>query len=196
MLKKYQNNNYGFTLAEIMVSIAVITIFSTISFASFTSYKRQGAIDAAAQKLTSDFRKIQGYALSLKEFNSGAGFVIPKGGWGMYMRTQPASENKNYIAFADYDTPYQTYQSSAEYFFNYSLVDAHISDIKLEQSNHTVISRNQANITFEPPVPTVHICANNASDCDYISVQIELVSDTSEATSTVYINNVGLVDAH
>ncbi|HOZ56502.1 MAG: putative major pilin subunit [Parcubacteria group bacterium ADurb.Bin316] len=192
-----KNKNKGFTLVELLIGIAVITVLSSISLASFISYKRQGTVKSAAQKLTSDFRRAQGFALGLKSFDTASGQVVPKGGWGVYMRLQPPAENKNYIIFADYNgvggVPDKLYDISEKY-FTHVIEGARINTITLERSNHTTVNRNWVNITFEPPVPTVNICANNTSDCDYISAEIKLISDTDNTTSSVFVNNIGLIE--
>lgn len=179
MNKTYFDNRNGFTLAEIMVSIAIVAIFSTVSTATFYSYKRTGDLDMAALKLTSDIRKTQGYALGLKE----QGGSYP---WGIYFEM---SNPNRYTIFADSSGNY--YYNNGESFLPVSFSDSiTISEIRIDG-----VSRNRVNIVFSAPDPEINMCRNqNRMQCAGSKVEIDLTKGT--LTKTVSVNMLGLVEVY
>ena len=86
----------GFTFTELMVIIAVITVFTVISFPYYNNVRESLALDRAAIKLAQDFRKAQEMAMSSYEFSGS----VPSGGYGIYFNI---AEPDHYILFADMD---------------------------------------------------------------------------------------------
>jgi prepilin-type N-terminal cleavage/methylation domain-containing protein len=54
----------GFTLVELLISVAIISILSTIGTASFQNYANRAGVKNSALELTSELRKYQNYAMS------------------------------------------------------------------------------------------------------------------------------------
>lgn len=73
------SNNKGFTLIEMLVSISIIALISTIFLANYRSANRRAILNTAARQLASDIRLAQSYTMGLKDFNG----AVPSGGWGM-----------------------------------------------------------------------------------------------------------------
>ena len=84
----------GFTLTELMVIIAVISIFTVISFPYYNNIRKSLALNRTAVRFAQDFRKAQEMAMSAYEF----GGSIPNGGYGIYFNI---AEPNHYILFAD-----------------------------------------------------------------------------------------------
>jgi hypothetical protein len=122
----------------------------------------------AAQKLVSDIRLTQEYALGSKEFYlGGVSYGVPPGGWGIRF----AQPDYVYI-FAD-NEPGATTNILGDY-----------KIITLPQG--ISLQSNNISIVFEPPNPTVYI-EGGAS-----SATIELTDGNS--TKSIQINFLGLVD--
>jgi len=175
----------GFTLAEIMVSVAIIAIFSSMSIALFYSYRKTGELNMAAYKLISDIRKAQEYALGLKELNPTDGF--PLGGWGVFFDKSNPAKNK-YTIFADLDNDkiMDAGESSSEIYIQSNIV---IQNINMDEA---VMPGNRVYATFLPPDPTVSLC-RNGSLCATTNIEIKLSQDGTSVVG-VKINKNGLAE--
>ncbi len=165
--------NAGFTFIELLASIFIIALISGIFLTNYHAGNRQSRLINAAQKLASDMRLAQNYALGLREFEGG----FPPGGWGVHFE----QGNSNYIIFADGDND-QIYDSGEE-FLTINLPD-----------NITInsVAANPLDIVFLPPDPTIYFNAVNAS-VD-VSTDIVLKDSQTGLTKTVKVNFLGLVD--
>jgi len=181
-------NKQGYTLIELTVSMAVIVIISSIALVNFSGHDRRNKVDLAAYKLASDIRKVQGYALSLKEFTGD----VPEGGWGISF----SKNNTDYLVYGDGegagDTDYY-YDNNDEDYEIIKFPDG-IKILTLNCSGGTAANgnKNKSCITFEPPEPEIHISGNNDGQDDY-KVFVIALSDGAHAR-TVKINKFGLVD--
>ena len=196
MLKE-KNNIKGFSLIEILVSISIITLLSTVFLANIRGYGQTGGLDITAQKLASDIRMVQSYSLGLKEHDDGTGLKFPTGGWGIRFDR----DAEKYTIFADH-IPDAIYTNGSELLRDVDIskagvkIDSKISTYK----NGSWRDGSYAFITFEPPYPVVHLGnSNNATpppwryqDADLLKVT--LISEATGDTRSVIINKFGLVD--
>lgn len=182
MSKKKLKNQSGYTLAELIVSIAVIVIISAISLVNFRSSNNSGASSMAAQKIASDIRKVQGWALSLKDFD-------------------PTSHVQSWgICFSRYESAYSFYIDDD----GNDVCEDGCSEISIERRGDPVdvlndlqitdifldgASLNRGQITFNPPEPLIYICRNAFNQCDYEEIVIEI-----DGTRRVIVNKYGMVD--
>lgn len=60
----FKNNNYGFTLVELMAIVVVIGIMSGLAYADFDTMRDQLALKRASYQLAQDIRKAQEMAMS------------------------------------------------------------------------------------------------------------------------------------
>lgn len=196
-LKKILNNQQGktgFTMMELLVSISIIVLISGIFLANFHYAEQQGKVNMAAQKLASDIRLMQSYALALKEFETISDF--PEGGWGIFLTTIKPDDDSYYV-YADHEdgsggNPDHEYDNGE--LFNQIALPAGVS---IEGIRIDGTPRNTLHITFVPPDPTTWIC-RNASQCitesDGESVEITLENSSGSYTKKIYANIFGLVD--
>lgn len=178
--KKYQT---GFTIVELLVSIAIIVLLSGIFLANMHYGNQQGELNMAAQKLASDIRLTQSYALGLKKFESNR----PDGGWGIYF-TKINPNADHYIIYADKNTDH-VFDSDEEWQDIKISKGIKIIDIKKDGSN-----ANKLYLTFEPPNPKIWICSNtNPNQCKP-KAEITLSDDSGNFTKIIKVNIFGLVD--
>jgi prepilin-type N-terminal cleavage/methylation domain-containing protein len=184
-LSQLKNNNFGFTLIEMLVSLSIIGLLAGTFLVNYHSYGQTGNLNLAAHKLASDIRQVQNLTLGLKDFNG----TSPLGGWGINIQKGGSS----YLIFADKDSS-RTYTDSTELYRQINLP----SDIKIENirgvdsSGISYATANTLNIIFEPPDPVTHLNADSLTNCRKVKIILKLNSQNK--TSTTTINLLGLID--
>ena len=180
--KKKENNQSGFTLAELVISVAVIVIISAMSLVSFRSTNKSGSSSMAAQKLASDIRKIQGWALSLKDFDNS----ISNQSWGIYFRKD--SDNYSFYIDSDNNQVCSSNCGSASSERQGEAIKI-LNNLKINDILLDGVSQSRGQVVFNPPEPLIFICQNNSSQCNYNEIKIIL-----EGGFSVLVNKYGLVD--
>ena len=175
----YRNKQQGFTLIELIVSVSIIVLVSSIFLVDFHKYGNKGNVDMSAQKISSDIRMIQSYAFGLKEFNGSR----PKGGWGIYFNK--ITNNDEYIIFADND-----YGHDYDVSEKYRIIKTNNTQINNLKVNG--IDKNWISVTAEPPNPIIWIC-NNTSSCS-TTTDAEIILESSDEQKIIEINCFGLID--
>ncbi len=181
MSKKILKNNSGFTLAELMVSVAVIVIVSAMTLVNFRSTNNNAVSSMAAQKLASDIRKVQGWALGLKDFGANSSDKS----WGIYFQ-------KDFTYYSFYiDTGNYLCQSSCDGASTEKVGDniKILNDVKIIKIMVDGGNSNKGQLSFSPPEPIVNICGINTGSCGADKLEIEL-----DGGSKVIINKYGMVD--
>jgi len=183
-VKVKENRQKGFTLLELMVSVAIIAIISTIFLSNYGSGGRKSDLIMTAQMLASNIRVAQNNALSLKHFEGS----MPAGGWGVVFN-RDASE---YVIFADVDgntvCNNACDSTSNEDVSRIALASGIIISDTLGDGG----SINRIQVNFLPPDPQISICRNNTGQCNYSVGQIVL--GDSYNTIKININKFGLVE--
>lgn len=173
---KLRINNIGFTIFELLVSISIIALLSGLILVNYHSANKRLELVNAAQKMVSDIRLTQNYALGLKEFNG----VPPSGGWGLYFNL---SSSGSYVIFADSNND-KDYTSGEEFKIFNSPAGIEMSSVYVGQ---TAVA-DSAVITFIPPDPTIYI-----TDAE-LFIKITLKENQGNTTKTIEVNSLGLVD--
>lgn len=113
MLKKNYKNRKGFTLIEILIAIAIISIISSFFIISISNNDINDEITIETEKLMADIRYARNLATSRTVHDFGSGEEYPAGGYGIYFEDLSAS-NARYIVFADVGIDGTDAGSSAE----------------------------------------------------------------------------------
>ncbi len=182
MLSQRKNKNlFGFTLIELMVSISIIAIISSMYLVNYRSANKATQLSLAMQKLSSDIRLAQNYSLGLVDFNG----EIPEGGWGVHFN----QGDNFYTIFADsFDDTIgsYTFDDSSEEFRKINLPKGvSIDSIAI---GDTPDMESSLDIVFLPPNPTTYI-----NGVDNTKAKITL-KNTDNNTSDIEVNFFGLID--
>lgn len=155
MLKKYKNVG-GFTLIEMIVSLAIVSIILTTVIFNYSSFTDNLALSSAAQELAITIRQAQTYGLSVKQVVATGKF---ESAYGIYVDT---GDNANYYLFAD-SVHGDSLYDSGELIQKISFRDGiKISDV----NNGTVglpLNKTGEHITFLRPSPNAIIYFTNSS---------------------------------
>ncbi len=93
MKKKFSK---AFTLAELLVSVAIVSLIMTTVLFNYSVFNDNLALSAAAQEVSVAMREAQTYGLTVKEVSAGGGQFTS--GYGIYFDLSNAG---SYIVFVD-----------------------------------------------------------------------------------------------
>ncbi len=182
---KIDDKKLAFTLIELIVSMSIIVILTTIFLVNYRQSNQRTDIVMAAQLLVSDARFAQSNSLGLTKYNG----MMPEGGWGIFLSSVD-SENNKYIIFADINNNYQYDEGEAEENFGGKTVVLPKNITIYSLSIDNVISNNLY-VTFLPPDPITRIY-DGANDKN--KAEIILKESVNETTKKIQINFNGLID--
>jgi len=175
----------GFTLIELIVSVSIIAMVTGIFLANYSSANRRSDLIMTSQKLVSDIRMAQNYALGLTRYGLSGSTNVPLGGWGIHFDLQSYGTNK-YVIFAD-DNGNGVYDSGEDNISN----GAQVTSLPTNISINSLSSGNKADITFLPPDPITTITGSSATSSQ---VDIILKDSKSNTIKTVRVNFLGLAE--
>lgn len=168
--KKEIINDFGATLLELLVTVAIIGIMSGVYLANYRSNNQKIILDQAVSGMVADLRLAQNMAMNVKKFNG----AIPIGGYGINISGfLPVA---SYIIFADMNAGDKKYSGPAEKFAERALPDGIF-----------IVSTDSFNdIDFEPPFPAIWIDGSQAAP----SATITLQYGASGLVKTIIINRL------
>lgn len=183
-LKAEKSSLGGFTIIEMLVSVAIIGMISGIFLVNYRGTNRRSELVGAAQKFASDARLAQNYSLGLKKADI-ADANPPAGGWGIYINRASTS----YVLFADKNAPsgnrqYDNGEKVREIFFPKGVTVA-TNGISIGG-----LSVPTSTIVFFPPDPLTYIKNSTTTNISII------LKDQDNSTSTVRINFLGLIEVN
>ncbi len=112
------NTSRGFTLIELMIAVAIVSILAAIAYPSYTSYVRKGKRATAQAALLDLASKQQTYLLDRRAYTdtlSNLGFQVPKEIEGDYTFTFPGFDAASVpLAFVARAQPSASLQSKGE----------------------------------------------------------------------------------
>jgi type II secretory pathway pseudopilin PulG len=208
-LKKFQKTLFakkGISLVEVIVTIFLISIFSSILIANFPELQRQFALSRAAYKFAQDLRRTQDLGLSGVQILDIGGQPITVKGYGIYidLTTQPTTE---YSIYADVDGNHVYYPASYNYCSQVSepTADCIIEKTNIKKTNPSLYIKefvninglNYTSINFRPPDPIVEIqnkCQQACADSDNSRIGIVFAVDSdAPSTRTIWVNTSGMI---
>ncbi|MBI4811991.1 prepilin-type N-terminal cleavage/methylation domain-containing protein [Candidatus Falkowbacteria bacterium] len=181
----------GFTLIELLVVLFITSLVSSLLIVGYRTGQRRYALDAAAQRLVSDLRRVQAMAMS-------GSAAAPEGGgapqqyraYGIGLKKDDAQ----YAIFADSknDDCLDTMTGDP------SFRDAVIETVKLPPKvtiaaiNPTIVSPPILSICYLPPDPTTYFVGTRTSP--QATIKLQYGSDAS-LVKTITVNLAGAVSA-
>jgi len=171
--KNYLGQQAGFTLTELLVTMFIIALLSSLVLAGHRSGQKKYALSQATQQLVSDLRRAQNMAMSGVE-------MAGRSGYGIYA----GKDDISYTIYSDKNGNL-SYQGEPP--------DELIETIDLPSQikiSSVSPSLSKIDIFFEPPEPTTYI---NADDGAGISGTITLELEDTSLTKTVTITTAGLI---
>jgi prepilin-type N-terminal cleavage/methylation domain-containing protein len=206
------NRESGVTLIEIIVVVAIITIFSSVLISDFPSIERNFYLSRAASTLAEDLRRAENLSLS--------GSFLPNGhkisGYGVYITnddnnfSSTGANSHIYILYADSCQPPNPINTcpSPNFYCQFtprnttgclngddivSTVDlSNIGKDVYVEGFVNVVGNNSTSIDFTPPNPQTTI-ANLTPGQHQIGIILGLTSDHSK-TKEIDVNSAGFIN--
>lgn len=177
----------GFTLIEMITSLAVIMFITVLFIANYQAANKRTDIIMTAQKMVGDIHLAENNCLGLVKYDN----YVPAGGWGVHFD----KDANYYMVFAETSQP-----SDPDYLdFSVQGQDINYGARRSEFAVNTVIedilldgtSVTEANVIFLPPDPRVNI---NDGFATGTALQIILKETANNSTKTIEVNFLGLAE--
>ncbi len=195
----------GFTIPELLLVLAIIGILTTIVVINFRRGERSTDMRRVGTELQQHFRLAQSYSIGGNSVNycehastnfgqpcedssacNGGNCItaVPLGGYGINIASP-----ENYTLFGD-TTQNSYFEGPADFSVivkSLSTKGIHINSFKL--GNKTPVTPSESNyidVTFEPPVGTVHFFLNGAEARD---VSGQLINTLDLLVQSDYVSN-------
>ena len=185
---KIQNSsNKGFTLLELTVVIAIISIMSAVVISGYGSYKNSKALSLGEKQITNDIRNIQGETYNIL---SADGTNFPEGGYGIRF----TEDSSNYVMFADNAVspalPDKIYNAGEEIETIELPKNIKVSNLKKDK-NGAISNPANVDIVFQPPYGKIFIDGDEKSGGSFIKLEIEITNGTN--TRIIEVNSSRMI---
>jgi len=178
----------GFTIIELLMVIAIITILPVVVLSNFPQVKLQFALSRSAHAFAQNVRKVQDLALSSTPYKDSFNIVRPVGGYGIYVDINNLG-NKKYIIYAD-ALPANGQYDVADYVVVAVDLAASEPGGAIVGLNHVFL--NKASINFSVPNAAASI---TQLDKNNTAVEIIFALEKDPAkTKSVFVSTAGLVE--
>ena len=188
--------NKAFTLLELTVVAAIISLLILIILPNYRQEEKQSALLRSTHKLAQDLRRTEEMAISAQKTPLEFGEVIPKGGYGFYFEINDAlPKGYRIVLFADGDG-----EKDFDSWGSFTCAEAApgpgnscnetMEEVALEEGikvkNLSPLS--PLTLTFKPPEPEISI-----SGGDIATITLSL-KDNPAITRTITVNKAGLIE--
>jgi prepilin-type N-terminal cleavage/methylation domain-containing protein len=187
ILKRLQNQQ-GVTMIEVLVTISVIVLVLSLYTVNYQTANKRTQVILSAQKIVSDLRLAQSYAISAKRFND----VIANNVWGVYFDTQTPEQ---YIIFSDLNDN-NTYDEGEQFRLlklNHNIKINGFTFREVGDPVYYALDAPNLTITFLPPDPQTIFFANGQI-LPKEAVAVRVLDETNSAEKILSINFFGLID--
>lgn len=206
---RFINSEKGVTLAEVIVIVVIVALFSVIVVANFPEIQEQRALSSASYALAQDLRRAEDLGLSGVKIKDSGGNPIAVKGYGLYIDVTLATK---YLVYADiFDgNALHNYMYNGNFDTNFCsestnpTTDCIVQIVDMGEINQSLfvnainnkddnpISGNNVSINFMPPGPIIKITNDAIPPVSYPTIKIIL--SNGSLTRTVLINNHGLIN--
>ena len=176
----HNSNKNGFTLFELLVTMAIVSIMSVMIMYGYGNYRNSKALPLGEKQVTNDIRNIQGKTYNILSTN---GTNFPRGGYGIRF----FKNSSNYIVFADDAVspaiPNRIYNGGEEIETVELPKNIEVSNLKKDGSDVA----GPVDIVFQPPYGKIFIDGDEKSGGSFIKLEIEITNGTN--IRTIEINS-------
>lgn len=180
------SNKEGFTVIEIMVAVAIISVLIAVVVSNFSSSRLQFSLPEVVYKFGQDVRRAQGLALAAAEYKDASGVSLPVDGYGVYVDLTSLGDKK-YILYADKSPGNQRYDAG-DYIIE--TVDLQNSGVVISNIEGTLDSKVSINMNAKN---LATLLSDLLPNYNQVQVTFSLAFDPSKSKK-VLINTSGLFE--
>lgn len=148
------NRNSGFSLVELIVTVGIIVLVSSLVLAKYPDFSEKQSLDRASRTIALSIRDVQIRAMSSREFAN----IFPA--YGVHFES---GVNDKFIIFADYNPENQKYDDGEAVEEKKIITSARIADLRADQKSGSNPQErlSDIDIIFKRPDPLIFLRANN-----------------------------------
>lgn len=179
----------GFTLAELIVVVAIVSLFGTVTISKYSDFENNTLLTTLAQDVALSVRQAQLFGVSVR--GVGSDFTI---GYGVYFDLE---DPDTYILFADTAGADSLYSESDTEIDIYTLGNGHtISDIR-QVGGPNGEEYTELHLVFRRPDPGSEVALQIEGSSGHVDrtgeiVEIDVTSTTGE-TRTIRVTPTGQI---
>jgi prepilin-type N-terminal cleavage/methylation domain-containing protein len=177
-----ESNNKGFTVVELIVTISILVIVTTLIFANYPKFRENISLKKTAQETALAVRQAQTYGLGVREFQPGTG-IFP--GYGVHFNI---TSSDSFILFADLDED-NVYDGVSENVESFKIQTGEkLSGLcaNVKTSPPGTCGFNTIDIIFFRPKPLVTIKADGS---DFFDAEIKIISPRGQIKTIVILSS-------
>lgn len=169
--------NFGFTLVEMLVTLSIIVIMSSILIVYSRNGEKVGQLNRATERLSFDVRRMASMSMQTKQFKDSSGNLHDVCGWGIYFG-DPGSNS--YIIFSDFC---ETGQDKGNLMFEREETQETITFGKSVKIADSTIK----SLVYVPPEPKLYLISQGSLQIDRGEIVLSGVGNNK----TIEITNSG-----
>lgn len=192
--------NRGFTIVELLISIAIFVIMTIVVVAKYGNFNQSTLLTDTAYDVALVAREAQTYGLSVRNSDTGGGtnFSFP---YGVAFSTQSGSScgsatlsETNMVLFADADQQDGRCGGSDTAINTYTLSrGATVTRLCAGTEQSSCSSISSLEVSYKRPNPEAIICGTSGStDCTYRYAEIG-ITGSQGGTRTIVVNQSGQI---
>lgn len=179
-------NGGGFTLVELMVSVAVIAALSLLLIYYFSQIEIRFALSRTAREFADDMRLAQRMALSFSDYQGLSGATLPAAGFGIQVDLR---DNKKYVLYADKMPGNQVYDEE-----DYVLKSVDLSQkapgIIIQSINNIADAEASVNFQGRKPYVNIYQFSEEVNGAEIVFA----IESLPDITRKAAVNKVGLIE--
>jgi len=182
-LKIQNSDKNGFTLFELLIVMAIISIMSAVVISGYSNYKNTKALPLGEKQIINDIRNIQGKTYNILKTNGN----FPRGGYGIRF----SKNSDNYIIFADDAIPPVLPNKICDGGEKIETVElsGNIKVSNLKKNGSDVAG--PVDIVFQPPYGKIFIDGSEKSGGSFIKLEIEITNGIN--TRIIEVNSSRMI---
>ncbi len=186
---KIQNSSKnGFTLFELIVVMAIISIMSAVVISGYSSQRDSKALSLGENQITNDIRIVQSRSYNILSTN---GTSFPKGGYGIKF----TKDSDKYTVFADNNNDGvhngdEDSENDGDEDFEIIKLPKNVKVSNLKKNGSDIAG--PVDIVFQPPYGRVLIDGSEKSAGSFIKFEIE-IKNKGGFTKTIEVSSSRLI---
>ncbi len=188
-MKIYLTNKKGFTILELLVSIAIFALMTVLLLSKYGTFNQGILLTNLAYDIALTIRNAQSYGLNVKSADRNSDlYNYP---YGVHFDSS-ASQNTTFIFFADSNPTNGRYDAGTDKIISQTTITRGSKISTLCKSNCTN-NISPLDIIFKRPDPNAIIYANNDNTKTYSDATIKVMASDGVSVKNITVRSTGQI---